>query len=126
MVFGQTGRYLTVIQVNFVGKGHCFRYLETLERKFEYIGFANFCMAMSLNESDFLNKADVNIYDERITLNEKMRTKLTLEQKKGISDVMGRFNRFLRTKAENYYRYDIFKGTFDIATGKVGLKSILN
>ena len=74
---------------------------------------------MSWNESDFLNDADINIQEERITFNEKMRTKLTLEQKKGISDVMGRFNRFLRTKAENYYRYDIFKGTFDIATGKV-------
>ena len=66
-------------------------------------------MAMSLNESDFLNKADVNIYDERITLNEKMRTKLTLEQKKGISDVIGRFNRFLRAEAENYYRFDILR-----------------
>ena len=83
-------------------------------------------MAMSLNESDFLNKTDLNIYDERITLNEKMRTKLPLEQKKGISDVIGRFNRFLRAEAENYYRYDIFKGVFDIATGKIGLKCILN
>ena len=66
-------------------------------------------MAMSLNESDFLNKTDLNIYDERITLNEKMRTKLPLKQKKGISDVMGRFNRFWRTKAENCYRYDILR-----------------
>ena len=37
---------------------------------------------MSWNESDFVTQADINVYEERITLNQKMRTKLTLEQKK--------------------------------------------
>ena len=67
---------------------------------------------MSFDGSDFLNKANVNIYEERLTFDEKMITKLTLEQQKAISDVIGRLNRFLRTKAENYYRYDIFKDAF--------------
>ena len=60
---------------------------------------------MSWNESDFLNEADVTIYEERITLNQKMRTRLTLEQKRWISDVIERFNHYLKTKAGNYYRY---------------------
>ena len=64
---------------------------------------------MSWNESDFLNEADMIIYEERITLNQKMRTKLTLEQKRCIMDVIGRFNRYLKRKAENFYRYDVLR-----------------
>ena len=59
---------------------------------------------MSWNESDFLNEAAVIIYEERITLNQKMRTRLTLEQKRWISGVIERFNYYLKSKAENYYR----------------------
>ena len=60
---------------------------------------------MSWDEPDFLNKADRNIYEERITLDEKMRTKLTLEQERWIFDFIGKLNRYFKTKAENVYRY---------------------
>ena len=63
---------------------------------------------MSWNESNFFTQADINIYEERITINEKMRTRLTLEQKRWISGVIERFNHFLKSKAENYYRYVFF------------------
>ena len=65
---------------------------------------------MSWSESDFVTKADMNIYEERITLNQKMRTKLSLEQKRLIFDVIGGLNRYLKTKAGNFYRYDVFIG----------------
>ena len=60
---------------------------------------------MSWNESDFVTQADINVYEERITLNQKMRTKLTLDQKRCILDVIERLNYYLKRKAENYYRY---------------------
>ena len=65
---------------------------------------------MSWNESDLLNEADVIIYEERITLNQKMRTKLSLEQKQLILDVIERFGHYLKAKAENYYRLVFFRG----------------
>ena len=77
---------------------------------------------MSWNESDFLNEADMIIYEERITLNQKMRTKLTLEQKRCIMDVIGRFNRYLKRKAENFYRYDVLRGVFYNSRGKLGFE----
>ena len=63
---------------------------------------------MSRNESDFLNKTDRNIYEERITLDEKMRTKLTLEQKRWIFDVIGKLNHYFKTKTGNFYRYESY------------------
>ena len=63
---------------------------------------------MSLDESDFLDTADIHVYKERITINEKMMTKLTLEQKRWILGVIGRFNHYLKSKAQNYYRYVFF------------------
>ena len=65
---------------------------------------------MSWNESDFVTQADINVYEERIFLNQKMRTKLTLDQKEWILNVIGRFNRYLKRKAENFYRYDVLRG----------------
>ena len=65
---------------------------------------------MSWNESVFVTQADINVYEERITLNQKMRTKLTLEQKRCILDVIERFNHYVKSKAENYYRYDVLRG----------------
>ena len=65
---------------------------------------------MSWNESKFLNEADLIIYEERITLNQKMRTKLTLKQKRCILDVIERFNHYVKSKAENYDRYDVLRG----------------
>ena len=85
-----------------------FDIFETFQRNFKYTGYANFLITMSLDGSDFLKKTDVNIYEERITLHEKMRTRLTLEQKRWIIDVIGRFNYYLTTKAVNYYRYYVF------------------
>ena len=73
---------------------------------------------MSWNESDFLNEADVIIYEERITFNQKMRTRLTLEQKRWILDIIGGLNRYLKTKAGNFYRYDIFLGCVHYCDGK--------
>ena len=77
---------------------------------------------MSWNESDFVTQADINVYEERITLNQKMRTKLTLEQKRCIMDVIGRFNRYLKRKAENFYRYDVLRGVFYNSRGKLGFE----
>ena len=74
---------------------------------------------MSWNESDFVTQADINIYEERITLNQKLRTKLTLDQKEWILNIIGRFNRYLKRKAENFYRYDVLR-VFNNSTGKVG------
>ena len=65
---------------------------------------------MSWNESNFVTHADINIYEERITLNQKMRTSLTLEQKRCILDIIGGLNRYLKTEAGNFYRYDVFIG----------------
>ena len=64
---------------------------------------------MSWNESDFLNEAEINIDEERITFNQKMRTRLTLEQKRCILDIIGGLNRYLKTTAQNFYRYDVLR-----------------
>ena len=66
---------------------------------------------MSWNESNFVTQADINIYEERITLNQKMRTRLSLEQKRLILDIIGGLNRYLKSKARNFYRYDVFPGS---------------
>ena len=81
-----------------------FDIIETFERIFKYLGFANFHILMSWDGSDFFNKADVIVYEERITLDEKMRTKLTLEQKRRISDVIGRLKNRMISKARNFCR----------------------
>ena len=81
-----------------------FDIIETFERIFKYLGFAIFYISMSLDESDFFNKADVIVYEERITLDEKMRTKLTLEQNRRIMDVIGRLKNRIISKARNYCR----------------------
>ena len=73
---------------------------------------------MSWNESDFLNETDINIYKERITINEKMMTKLTLEQNICILDIIGGLNRYLKTKAGNFYRYDVLIGCVHYCDGK--------
>ena len=65
---------------------------------------------MNWNVSDFVTQAEINIEEERITLNQKMRTRLTLEQKRCILDIIGGLNRYLKTKAGNFYRYDVFIG----------------
>ena len=65
---------------------------------------------MSWNESNFVTQADKNIYEERITLNQKMRTRLTLEQKQWILGVIERFNHYLKAKAGTFYRY-VFSGS---------------
>ena len=72
---------------------------------------------MSWNESDFLNEADLIIYEERITLNQKMRTRLTLEQKRWILNVIGGLSRYWKTKAQNFYRYDVFLGCVHYCDG---------
>ena len=77
---------------------------------------------MSWDEPDFLNKAERNIYEERITLDEKMRTKLTLEQERWIFDVIGKLNRYFKTKTGNFYRYDVNPGFLGYCNGKVGLE----
>ena len=77
---------------------------------------------MSWDESDFLNKAERNIYEERITLDEKMRTKLTLEQKRWIFGVIGKLNRYFKTKAGNFYRYDVYPGCLEYCNEKVGFE----
>ena len=76
-----------------------------MERNLKYTGYTDFLITMSFDGSDFLNKTYVNIYDERLTLDEKMITKLTLEQQKAMSDVIGRLNSYLKRKAEKFYRY---------------------
>ena len=78
---------------------------------------------MSWNESNFVTQADINIYEERITLNQKMRTRLTLEQKRWILVVIERFNCYLKRKAENYYRYDVLRVCSIIRQGKLALNS---
>ena len=95
-----------------------FDIFETFQRKFKYIELTNVYIAMSLNETHFLEKTDVNIYEERITLHEKMRTRLTLEQKRWIIDVIGRFNYYLTTKAVDYYRYEGFSGFIQYYDGE--------
>ena len=65
---------------------------------------------MSWNESNFITQADMIIYEERLTLNQKMRTRLTLEQKRWISGVIERFNHYLKPKAQNFFRYDVLRG----------------
>ena len=82
-----------------------------------------FYIAMSWDESDFLNEADRNIYVERITIDEKMRTKLTLEQKRWTFDIIGKLNRCFKTKTENNYRYDVYPGCVGYCNGKVGFES---
>ena len=77
---------------------------------FKYKDGSNFYITVTWNESDFVTQADINIYEERITFNQKMRTKLTLEQKRWILDIIGGLNRYLKTKAGNFYRYDFFIG----------------
>ena len=72
---------------------------------------------MSWIESNFDTQADINIYEERITFNQKMRTRLTLEQKRLIFDVIERFDRYLKTKAQNFYRYDVFLGCVHYCDG---------
>ena len=67
-------------------------------------------MAMNWDVSDFVTQADISIYEERITLNQKMRTRLTLEQKRCILDIIGGLNRYLKTEAGNFYRY-VFPGS---------------
>ena len=81
-----------------------FDIIETFERIFKYLGFANFYISMSWDGSDFFNKADRNIYGERITIDEKMRTKLTLEQKRRFLDVIRRLKNRMISKARNYCR----------------------
>ena len=74
---------------------------------------------MSWNESNFVTQAEINIYEERITFNQKMRTKLTLEQKRWILDIIGGLNRYLKTTAQNVYRYDVFQDLYDMVTRKI-------
>ena len=78
---------------------------------------------MSWNESNFVTQADMNIYEERITLNQKMRMKLTLEQKRCILDVIERLKYYLKREAENYYRYDVLRVCSIIRQGKLALNS---
>ena len=92
--------------------------MKTFERNLKYTGFANSLITMSLDGSDYLNKANVNIYAERITLHEKMRTRLTLEQKRWIIDVIGRLNYYFTTKAVDYYRYEGFSGFIQYYDGE--------
>ena len=75
-------------------------------------------MAMNWDVSDFVTQAEININEERITLNQKMRTRLTLEQKRCILDIIGGLNRYLKTKAGNFYRYDVFIGCVHYCDGK--------
>ena len=67
---------------------------------------------MSWDESDALNKADRNIYVERITIDEKMGTRLTMEQKRWILALIGKFNRYLKAIAESFYRYESYHMIF--------------
>ena len=99
-------KYITCIWITSLS---AFDIFKTFERKFEHTGFANLYITMSWNESNFVTQADINIYEERMTLNQKMRTKLTLEQKRCILDVIERLNYYLKRKAENFYRYDVWR-----------------
>ena len=67
---------------------------------------------MNWDGSNALNKNDRNIYEERITLDEKMRTKLTLEQKRWIFDITGKFSSYFETIAKNFYRYESYHMMF--------------
>ena len=67
---------------------------------------------MNWDGSNALNKNDRNIYEERITLDEKMRTKMTLGQKRWIFDIIGKFNSYFETIAENFYRYESYHMMF--------------
>ena len=51
-----------------------------------------------------------------------MRTKLTLEQKRLILNLIGRFNFYLKSKAEKYYRYDVFQCANDNVIGTKGFE----
>ena len=66
---------------------------------------------MNWDGSNALNKNDRNIYEERITLDEKMRTKMTLE-KRWILDLIGKLKRYFKTKTENFYRYESYHVMF--------------
>ena len=46
-------------------------------RKLNWTGFASIYIAMSWDGTDLINKADINIYKELITLDEKLGTKMT-------------------------------------------------
>ena len=48
-----------------------------MERKENWPGFASYYIAMSWDETDLINKADINIYKELITIDEKLGTKMT-------------------------------------------------
>ena len=98
-------------------RSYDFDIFETFKRKFKLTGFANFYMAMNWDVSDFVTQAEINIGEERITLNQKMRTKLTLEQKRLMFDVIERFGRYLKTTAQNFYRYDVFLGCVHYCDG---------
>ena len=69
---------------------------------------------MSWDETDLIKKADPNIYKERITIDEKLTTKLTLAQKMWTlnKDVIRRFKNYLKSKAEIYCRSDLFYTRF--------------
>ena len=61
---------------------------------------------MSWDVTDWINKAEINIYKERITIDEKLTTKLTLGKNMWTldNDVVRRFESYLKFKAESYYR----------------------
>ena len=48
-----------------------------MERKENWPGFASYYIAMSWDETDLINKADISIYKELITIDEKLGTKMT-------------------------------------------------
>ena len=52
----------------------CFR---TFERKGYWPGFASFYIAMSWDETDLINKAEINIYKELLLIDEKLGSKMT-------------------------------------------------
>ena len=77
---------------------------------------------MSWNESNFVTQAEINVYEERITLSQKMRTRLSLEQKRCILDIIGGLNRYLKSKAQNFYRFDVLRVFFYNSRGKLGFE----
>lgn len=83
---------------------YAFDIIETFERTFKYLGLANFDIIMSWDGSNFFNNDDVFVYEERITLDQKMRTKLTVEQNRRILDVVARLKNCMISKAQNYCR----------------------
>ena len=91
-----------------------FDIFETFESKLRYAGVANFYIKMSWDETDLIKKADPNIYKERITIDEKLTTKLTLAQKMWTlnKDVIRRLKSYLKSKAEIYCRSDLFHTCF--------------